>query len=298
MKIVIAGGTGFIGKKLVGDLSSENEVLVLTRGEAEDKGKIKYLKWNPYKQDINFLASAVSGCDAVINLAGESIANKRWSRKEKDLIIKSRIISTRYIVDAIEKAEKKPKILVNSSAIGYYKKNTNEELNESSGIGADFLSKTCIMWENEAMKAAKFGINVSIIRTGIVIGKGGILERLDKLVKKGFSAYEKDQWLSWIDLQDLSEMIRFIIYKNLKGPFNAVSPNPIQMSEFFSVIAEIEHKKKLIRVPSSFINLLLGDMARLLLFPSQKVVPKNAIDAGFLFRNTDIRKVLLNYLKA
>ena len=297
MKIVIAGGTGFIGKKLVGDLSSENEVLVLTRGEAEDKGKIKYLKWNPYKQDINFLASAVSGCDAVINLAGESIANKRWSRKEKDLIIKSRIISTRYIVDAIEKAEKKPKILVNSSAIGYYKKNTNEELNESSGIGADFLSKTCIMWENEAMKAAKFGINVSIIRTGIVIGKGGILERLDKLVKKGFSAYEKDQWLSWIDLHDLSAMVRFIVYKNLKGPFNAVSPNPVQMSDLFSMLAEIEHKKMLIRIPGFMINLLLGEMGRLLIFSSQKVIPKNAIDSGFSFEDTDLKTVLLKYLK-
>ncbi len=298
MKIVIVGGTGFVGKQLVSDLSNENEVLILTRGETKEDKKVKYLKWNPYEQDINFLAGVISGYDAVINLAGESIANKRWSRKEKDLILKSRIISTRYIIDAIEKAEERPKILVNSSAIGYYKKNTNEELNENSGVGTDFLSKTCIMWENEAMKAAKFRVNVSIIRTGIVIGKGGILERLDKLVKYGFSAYEKDQWLSWIDLQDLSDMIRFIIYKNLKGPFNAVSPNPIQMSEFFSILAEIERKKRLINIPSSFINLLLGDMARLLVFSSQRVVPKNAIDYGFSFKNTDIRKVLLKYLKA
>ncbi len=92
-------------------------------------------------------------------------------------------------------------------------------------------------------------------------------------------------------------MIRFIISKNLRGPFNAVSPNPIKMSEFFSILAEIENKKKLIRIPSSIINLFLGDMARLLLVSSQRVIPKRAIDSGFLFRNTDIRKVLLNYLK-
>ena len=297
MKIVIAGGTGFVGRQLVSDLSNENEVLVLTRGESKQNENVKYLKWNPYGQDITFLSNAISGYDAVINLTGESIANKRWSKKEKDLILKSRVMSTRYIVDSIGKAEKRPKVLVNSSAIGYYKKNTDEELNESSGISTDFLSKTCIMWENEAMKAAKFGVSVSIIRTGIVIGKGGILERLDKLVKYGFSAYQKDQWLSWIDLHDLSAMVRFIVYKNLKGPFNAVSPNPVQMSGLFSMLAEIEHKKMLIRIPGFMINLLLGEMGRLLIFSSQKVIPKNAIDSGFSFGDTDLKTVLLKYLK-
>ena len=102
----------------------------------------------------------------MINLTGESIANKRWSKKEKDLILKSRIMSTRHIVESIGKAKERPKILVNSSAVGYYKKNTDEILHENSGISTDFLSKTCIMWENEAMKAAKFGISVSIMRTG------------------------------------------------------------------------------------------------------------------------------------
>ena len=250
MKIVVAGGTGFIGNKLVSDLSNENEVIVLTRRDSKDDENVKYVKWNPYEQDINFLADTISGYDAVINLTGESIANKRWSEKEKDLILKSRIVSTRYIVESIEKAKERPKILVNSSAIGYYKKNTDEILYESSGISTDFLSKTCIMWENEAMKAVKFGVNVSIIRTGIVIGKGGILERLDKIVKYGFSAYNKDQWVSWIDLQDLSDMIRFIVYRNLNGPFNAVSPNPVKMKDLFSMLAEIENKRRLIRIPS------------------------------------------------
>ena len=297
MKIVIAGGTGFVGRQLVSDLSNENEVLVLTRGESKQNENLKYLKWNPYEQDINFLSNAISGYDAVINLTGESIANNRWSKKEKDLILKSRAMSTRYIVDSIGKAEKRPKILVNSSAIGYYKKDTDEELNESSGISTDFLSKTCIMWENEAMKAAKFGINVAIIRTGIVIGKGGILERLDKLVKYGFSAYQKGQWLSWIDLQDLSDLMSFIIYKNLKGPFNAVSPNPIQMSDLFSMLAEIGNKKKLIRIPTFLVDLFLGEMGRLLIFSSQKVVPKKALEAGFLFKNTDLKATLSKYLK-
>ncbi len=297
MKIVIAGGTGFVGRQLVSDLSNENEVLVLTRGESKQNENVKYLKWNPYEQDINFLSNAISGYDAVINLTGESIANNRWSKKEKDLILKSRAMSTRYIVDSIGKAEKRPKILVNSSAIGYYKKDTDEELNESSGISTDFLSKTCIMWENEAMKAAKFGINVAIIRTGIVIGKGGILERLDKLVKYGFSAYQKGQWLSWIDLQDLSDLMSFIIYKNLKGPFNAVSPNPIQTSDLFSILAEIGNKKKLIRIPTFLVDLFLGEMGRLLIFSSQKVVPKKALEAGFLFKNTDLKATLSKYLK-
>ena len=297
MKIVVAGGTGFIGKKLVEDLSSENEVLVLTRGEKKDDKTVKYIKWDPYKQDTDFLANTISGYDAVINLTGESIANKRWSKKEKDLILKSRIMSTRYIVESIGKAKERPKILVNSSAVGYYKKNTDEILDENSGISTDFLSKTCIMWENEAMKAAKFGVSVSIIRTGIVIGKGGILERLDKIVRYGFSAYNTDQWLSWIDLEDLSDLIRFIVYRNLNGPFNAVSPNPVQMKDLFSMLEEIENKRRLIRIPSFAVNLLLGEMGRLLLFSSQKAMPKKAIDSGFSFRNTDLKAALLKYLK-
>lgn len=297
MKIVVAGGTGFIGSKLVSDLSSENEVIVLTRKELKDDKAVKYVKWNPYERDTDFLADTISGYDAVINLTGESIANKRWSKKEKELILKSRIISTRQIVESIGKAKEKPKILVNSSAIGYYKKNTDEILHENSGISTDFLSKTCIMWENEAMKAAKFGTSVSIIRTGIVIGKGGILERLDKLVKYGFSAYNNNQWLSWIDLEDLSDLIRFIVYRNLNGPFNAVSPNPIQMKDFFSMLANIENKRRLIRIPSFAVNLLLGEMGKLLIFSSQKVIPKKAIDSGFSFKNTDLKAVLLKYLK-
>ncbi|MGC8533435.1 MAG: TIGR01777 family oxidoreductase [Candidatus Parvarchaeum sp.] len=298
MKIVIAGGTGFIGSRLVADLSNENEILVLTRSGSKDDKNVKYLKWDPYQQDVDSLANSISGYDAIINLTGESLANKRWSRKEKDLILKSRITSTRYLVEAIGKAKEKPKILLNSSAIGYYKKDTEEVLDESSGVGADFLSKICIMWENEAMKAAKYGVNVAIIRTGIVIGNGGILDKLKKIVKIGFSAYEKDQWFSWIDLEDLCDLIRFIVYRNLKGAFNAVSPNPVKMEDFFSILGEIENKKRLIRIPNFLLNIALGEMARLLLFSSQKVVPKKAVDSGFLFKSQDIKQSILKYLES
>ncbi len=298
MKIIVAGGTGFIGRKLVQDLSSENELLVLTRKNLENQDNIRYLKWDIFNQDITFLSEAISGYDSIINLTGESISNKRWSNKEKDLILKSRVMSTRYIVDAIDKANERPKMLINSSAVGYYKKNTGEALDENSGIGTDFLSRTCIMWENEALKAVKLGVNVAIIRTGIVIGRGGLLPRLDKLVKSGFSAYKEDQWLPWIDLQDLSDLFRFIVYKKLGGPFNAVSPNPVKMDNLFKTLAEIENKRRLIKIPGLAINLFLGEMAKLLIFSSQLVVPKKALESGFSFKNADIKESLLKYLKA
>ncbi len=138
----------------------------------------------------------------------------------------------------------------------------------------------------------KFGVNVVIIRTGIVLGNGGILEKLMKPIKFGFAAYSKDQWLSWIHINDFSRMIEFIIDKSLNGTFNATSPQPVKMEDFLTLLAHTVKKKRLLKIPDFIVKLALGDMADYLLFSSQKVLPKAAMSMGFEFEYPNIEKAI------
>ena len=295
MRLVVAGGTGFIGSALCARLLElGHSVTLLTRSASPalaspDK---KLLTWNPGSPGA--WGEAIKGTDGVINLAGEPIA-ERWTRKQKEKIASSRIDTTRALVTAIAKAKEKPKILLNASAIGYYGPHGDETLTEETGPGSDFLSRVCIAWEKEAAKAEEYGQRVIRLRTGIVLGRGG--GALAKMVLPfklfmGGHLGSGEQWMSWIQLEDEIGLILFLLeHPDAHGAINATAPNPVTMSKFCKALGDVLNRPSWAPVPASALRLLLGEMADMLL-AGQRVLPAQAQKLGYAFRYPTLPEAL------
>ncbi|PIQ87033.1 MAG: TIGR01777 family protein [Candidatus Omnitrophica bacterium CG11_big_fil_rev_8_21_14_0_20_45_26] len=296
MKILIAGGTGFVGKKVVQSLLNQNhQLIVLTRqGRSSRANNLRYVKWNPFESSAEL--DVLNGCDAVINLAGESIANKRWSASQKDLIQNSRIKVTQAIVSAVEKAPIRPKVLINASAVGFYGFRGSEEITEASRGGEGFLSEVCRSWEGHAMRAEGFGVRVVRLRLGVILGKdGGAFQRMAlpfRLMIGGWLG-DGNQWMSWIHIEDVVRLILFCLeHHEASGVINAVAPQPVTNKAFSLVLAQVLKRPCLLPVPAVLLKFLLGEMAENLLLGSQRIVPQRAKEIGFSFRYPDIRQAL------
>jgi uncharacterized protein (TIGR01777 family) len=228
-------------------------------------------------------------------LAGEPIANKRWSSEQKDRIRFSRVNTTRALVSAIAKANDKPKFLISGSAVGYYGPRGDEPLTENSPAGAGFLADVCREWENEARQAQSHGVRVALLRTGIVLGKGeGALAKMVKPFKLFAGGYlgSGKQWMPWIHVEDEVGLIQFLMEKeNAIGAFNATAPNPVTMEEFCNALASALNRPSWAPMPASVLTLLLGEMAEMLL-TGQRAVPKAAQDLGYSFRYPNILEAL------
>lgn len=288
MRILLTGGTGFIGKNLSKELiSCGHELTIVSRSKEKDTKNIKYIPW-----DKNLLQEAVNTSEIVINLAGEPIAGKRWTDEQKDLLYKSRIVTTQLIVNAINNATNKPKKLINASAIGYYGNRKDEKLTEDSSCGNDFLSALCKDWESEAKKAKT---NVVILRTGIVLGKdGGALEKMLSPFKYflGGTLGNGSQWMPWISLDDAVGLIQLAIENDsISGVINVVSPNPVTNKEFSNVLGKVLNKPSFLPAPALALKLLLGDMSGLLL-GSQRVIPDKALQYGYKFKYFELEEFL------
>lgn len=302
MKVVIAGGSGFLGRILTERLTRSNHsVVVLSRNPETVRNaftKAEVESWDA--ASLGTWAKRIDGADAVVNLTGESIAGKRWSRMQKDLISDSRVSSTRAIVGAIQGAKERPHVLVNASAVGFYGDVPDGEVTEDHQKGNDFLADVCTRWEFEAQTAEKYGVRVVLPRTGIVLEKnGGALQKLllpFNLFVGGPLGGGK-QWFPWIHLQDEIGAIVFALEnKNISGPVNLAAPDPVTMREFCSALGKAMQRPSWAPVPGIALKILLGEMAGPLLLGGQKVVPTKLLGTGYKFLFPKLEEALRNIL--
>ena len=306
MRIVVTGGTGFIGGKLVQELLHRNHtVVLLTRNLAhrpshpEGKGVLIALPWDG--RTMGRWASEIDGADAIINLAGEPIAAGRWSKARKTRIEKSRIDATRTIVDAIHRSQQKPKVLISGSAVGYYGNVRSGEATEDGSASNDFLGRLCVRWEEEATKATMDSVRVVLLRTGIVLaGDGGALPRMIMPFKffAGGPIGSGKQWMPWIHRDDEIRAIIFALEnENISGPINLAAPAPVTMKEFATTLGQVLHRPSWAPVPGFVLKGVLGEMSEMLL-TGQRAVPKKLCDTGFTFTFSTLRDALNAILRS
>ena len=296
MKLVIAGASGFIGSMLVQRLWQRGDALVLLSRKRQSPAadpNTKWLVWEPGQP--GGWEESIDGSDGIVNLAGEGIAEKRWTERQKEIIRSSRIDSTRALVHAIAKAKAKPKFLINASAVGYYGARGEETLTEESAPGKDYLARLCVAWEEEARKAQDHGVRVALVRTGIVLAKRkGALAKMVPPFKSfiGGPLGSGTQWMPWIHIEDEIGLILFLMENaNAQGSFNAASPNPVTMEEFCKVLGKVLNRPSWASVPASALTLLLGEMADMVL-AGQRALPKAAEKLGYNFKYPTITEAL------
>lgn len=253
----------------------------------------RWLQWSP--PSSGEWEQALEGVDGVINLAGEPIAAKRWTQRQKEMIRTSRVDAARALVAAIKKAREKPKFLINGSAVGYYGPHGDESLTEGTGPGSDFLARVCLEWEEEAKKAEEHGLRVVRLRTGIVLGRGG--GALAKMVFPfkffvGGPLGSGRQWMSWIHLEDeVGLIVALLGNAGAQGAVNATAPNPITMREFCRTLGRVLHRPSWAPMPAFALRLLLGEMSDMLL-AGQRVIPVAAERLGYTFRHPTLYEAL------
>lgn len=302
MNIIVAGGTGFVGRALVDRLiKSGHTPVVLTRKTPETMSDFPagclVEQWDA--RTVGPWAQRLESADAVVNLVGETIAGKRWTDAQKERIRLSRIHATRSLVGGIRSVRKKPAVLVNASGVGYYGHVPDGDVPETHPEGTDFLARTCQEWESEAMRVGDIGVRVVVLRIGVVLGKGGgALQRMVppfKLFVGGHLGSGK-QWFPWIHRDDLLSIVEFAIKHELSGPANAVAPESVTMKSFCRTIGTVLHRPSWAPVPSFALKLLLGEMANMLL-TGQKAIPEKLSSAGFAFRFPRLEDALRDVLK-
>jgi len=298
MKILITGGTGFVGTQLTSRfIEDRHEVTILTRSLKGAKGSspgISYLEGDPTKKGA--WQEAIKNHDAVINLAGASIFSK-WTEEHKKAIRESRVNTTRNIVEGIPSRSERPFTLFSTSAVGYYGFCGDEELTEESRYGDDFLARISVEWEGEALRARDKGARVVITRFGIVMGeKGGALSQMIPLFKKyiGGPIGSGKQWFSWIHMKDLAEAFAFLLkHPEISGPVNVCSPNPVRNKDLAKALGRALHRPSFIPAPGFMVKLVLGEFGSVIL-EGQKVIPKKLLENGFVFQYADIHQALQN----
>lgn len=292
MRIVITGVTGLIGSALAARLAQTGcQVIGFTRSPHRARGRVddsvKLIKWNPPSTDGDW-SDFIDGADAVVNLAGESIAAARWTNRRKQKLVNSRLDTTAAITAAVQNATRKPDVLIQASAIGYYGLDGDHEVDETTPPGRGFLGELCRNWEAAAREVEKACVRCCIIRTGVVLdAKAGALPPLVKAFKflpAGWPGSGK-QWLSWITLDDQTAAIEFLIRNpNLQGAFNLTAPEPVRMKQFCKTLAAVLHRPCFFHVPPFLLRTLIGPAADEIILTGRKVLPHRLCRAGYEFQ--------------
>ena len=300
-KIVITGATGLIGQEICKLLNDRGDkITVLTRDINKGKMILPYLtefiEWDYNKPEV--WNHELEDKDVIINLAGANIFGKRWSNKYKDIILESRKLSTKNLVDSIGRLNNKPKLFLCASAVGYYGNKEDEILIEESPSGSDFLSDVCREWEKEASQVENFNVRRVSIRNGIVLSKKeGALKKMLLPFKLfiGGSLGSGKQWFPWIHIDDIVNIYLFAIDSEITGAVNGTSPNPVTMKDFTKTLGKVIHRPSFISIPELALRLAVGDGAESIL-SSLRVLPDKLIQSGFKFRYERLEEALRSLL--
>ncbi len=294
-RVLVSGASGLIGTALLPSLEERGcKITRLVRGRPSGEGQIT---WNPGRP---LRPQTVSGFDAVVHLAGESVVG-RWTDAKKRRIRGSRVEATRRLAEALAEAPQPPRVLISASAIGVYGDRGEEILNEDSAPGKGFLPEVCREWEAAAQPAEQAGIRTAQARIGLVLSSaGGALQRMLTPFRMGLGGNmgNGQQWWSWIHIDDLTRAIHHILnHDSLYGPVNLVSPNPVRNAEFTKVLASTLRRPAIFPMPAFAARLAFGQMADELLLASQKVAPSLLISSRYVFHHGELRKALEETLR-
>lgn len=298
MRIVITGGSGFIGQHLTRDLQEHgHEIIILTRGKSHFFGDVQYIQWLTKNSSPE---EEISEADVFINLAGVSINKGRWSNEQQEAIYNSRMNATNELLRIIKSLSKKPSTLINASAIGIYPTSLDEVYKEDSEKVADnILGRTVYAWEKSAQEAEKLNIRVARMRFGIVLGnEGGALPLISMPYRFyiGGRVGSGDQWLSWVHIHDLVRALTFAVEnESISGAINVCAPQPVRMSEFGKTIAHVLKRPHWLPVPRIAMKTLLGKKS-LLVLEGQYVLPTVLQQAKFTFSYSTLISALQNLL--
>jgi uncharacterized protein len=294
-KVLVSGVSGPIGAALFPSFRASGwSVIRLVRGQTANENQIG---WDPEKP---IAPEMVSGFDAVVHLAGESIFG-RWTESKKEKILNSRVRGTLHLAQALAQAEEKPRVFICGSAIGYYGNRGDELLREESAPGTGFLAQVCQEWEEATTPAVQADIRTAHLRTGIVLSpKGGALGAMLLPFKLGLGGRigNGKQWMSWIHVQDVVGAIHHILKTDLmQGAVNLVAPKPVMNGEFVKTLASVLSRPAILPMPEFAVKGVFGEMGEEMLLASQKVEPGKLISSGYPFRHRDLRASLEALLK-
>ncbi|MCR6105954.1 TIGR01777 family protein [Salipaludibacillus agaradhaerens] len=300
MKIAITGGTGLIGQAVTKELiSKDHHVLILTRNKENKKSKygITYVEW---LKDGTYPEKELEGIDGLINLAGENLNSGRWTADKKKEILQSRIVATREVVRIIEQLKKKPDVLVNGSAVGFYGTSFTQTFTEKETTpGNDFLADVVAKWENEALKAAPT-VRVVCARFGLVLSvEDGALKKMLPPFRLGAGGKlgTGEQWMSWIHISDVARALAHsLTTPSLQGPVNITAPHPQMMKHFGQQLAAVLNRPFWAPVPSSLLKFILGDMS-ILILEGQRVLPAKLEQHDFRFQFPHLQDALTDLIK-
>lgn len=296
MRILISGSHGLVGTALIKSLEPEgHEIFRLVRHAPSSDSEIE---WSPDRYSIAL--ARLNDFDAVVHLAGESIASGRWNEEKKRKIRESRVKGTRLLADALANVARPPRTLISASAIGYYGSRADAILTEASTPGNDFLAGVCVEWEKATELAAEKGIRVVNTRFGIILdSEGGALAKMLPPFRMGVGGKigSGRQWMSWISLDDVVGGIKYALLnqtggEGLKGPVNFVAPNPVTNAEFTETLGNVLSRPTLFPIPAFGVRLLFGEMADALLLSSQRVEPARLGDSGYQFSYSNLESAL------
>jgi hypothetical protein len=295
MRIAITGSSGFIGSALVRSLEADGHTVVrVVRGD----GGPGSVRWDIAAGEIE--SAGLEGLDGVVHLAGEGVAERRWTDEQKGRILESRTKGTTLLAGALAGLSSKPSVLVSGAGMDFYGDRGDEQLTEGSTKGTGFLSDVVAAWEAATAPAAAAGIRVAHIRTSMVLdAHGGALPKLVALARFGLLGKlgSGRQWMSWISLPDEVGAIRFLLEHEVAGPVNLASPGPVTNEVFTKILGRVLRRPTFLRVPTFGPKLVLGrDLAQTLLFDSKRVAPEVLLDAGYEFQHTELETTLRELL--
>lgn len=300
MRVAVTGATGFVGSRLVERLQADgHQVLVLAR-KPERAAQIFPTAIFPAVEVVAYTPlesgewqQRISGCDGVVNLAGEPIS-ERWTAAHKQSIVDSRQVGTQKLVEAIAHSNPKPSVLVSASAIGFYGTSETAAFDETSAAGDDFLAEVCKVWEAEAQKVTEAGVRLVILRIGVVLAMGGAIAKMLTPFKlfAGGPIGTGRQWFSWIHREDLVNLImQALTQPSMEGVFNATAPNPVRMAEFCNTLGQVMNRPSWLPVPAFAIEALLGDGA-IVVLEGQQVLPQRTQTTGFQYQYPALKTAL------
>ena len=289
MRVAVSGASGFIGSAVVRRLEAGgHQVSRLVRGTPKP-GEIHWIPAGALE------AGPLEGFDAVVHLAAESISG-RWTATKKARILNSRVQGTLTIAASLARLQRKPKVLVSASAIGFYGSRGDETLDESSTPGSDFLAEVARQWESATESASRAGIRVALLRFGVVLGEsGGALKQMLRPFKMGVGGRigSGQQWMSWVALDDAAGAVEHAIsHEAVRGPVNVVSPTPVRNAEFTKALGEVLHRPTVFPMPEFAVKVAFGEMGESLLLGSQRVMPKKLQESGYQFKFPELRAAL------